>query len=137
MTAEDHLQNLKHGINLLNLLALYPAASNQAVVGAIDSLLEETQLRLALDDLIKLEEHLISLPECPGPEVRASEFPELVGGPLQNLLRRLSRLNALYEGKAGAGATLEVREQLQAERFANLHDLQLALVSLHQLKAGV
>ena len=137
MTAEDHFQNLKHGINLLNLLMFYPAPSNEAVVSAIDQLLDEAQLQLAVDDLRKLEEHLISLPESAGPEMKACEFSELAGGPLQDLLRRLSRLNALYAGKAGAGATLQVREQLQAERFANLHDLQLALANVHQLKAGV
>ena len=137
MRAEDHFQNLKHGINLLNLLMLYAAPANEAVVTAVDALLDEGRLRLAVADLDLLEKRLRDLPESSGPEVTASDYHELEGGPLRDLLRRLALLNSLYLGKNGQGGTLGVQQQLGQSPFPDLHTLQLALVSLHQLKATV
>ena len=137
MRAEDHFQNLKHGINLLNLLMLYTAPANEAVVAALDALLDEGRLRLAVADLELLEKRLRDLPETAGTEVTASDYHELEGGPLRDLLRRLALVNSLYLGKNGQGATAWVQQQLNECPFADLHTLQLALVSLHQLKAAV
>lgn len=137
MEAEDLFQNLRHGINLFNLLMFYPAASNEAVVAAVDELLDEGDLALAVADLNQLESKLRLLPERPGPEVQAPDFQELEGGPLRDLLRRLAQLNALYLGKKGEGATQRVQSQLSDSAFGDVHTLQLAIVRLHQLKAGV
>ena len=137
MQAEELLQNLKHGINLLNLLILYTAPANEAVVSAVDGLLEESRLRLALTDLQRLEEGLRNLPENSGPEVTSADYRELEGGPLRDLLCRLALLHSLYLGKNGQGATLAVQKQLEQKPFADLHTLQLALVGLHQLKSAV
>lgn len=137
MRAEDHFQNLKHGINLLNLLMLYPAPANEAVVAAVDSLLDEGKLRLAVTDLELLEKRLLDLPESEGPEMTACDYRELEGGPLRDLLRRLALLNSLYLGKNGQGGTVGVQQLLSQVPFADLHTLQLAMVSLHQLKAAV
>lgn len=115
----------------------YPAPGNEAVLGMIDALLDEQRLGQSLADLRRFEQQLLELPEQPGPEVEAPGFAELPGGPLQNLLRRLARLNALYEGKNGEGSTLQVQAQLAAEPFADPHTLQLAVVNLHQLKTSV
>lgn len=115
----------------------YHAPGNEAVLTMIDSLLDEHRLGQSLADLRRFEQQLLELPESPGPEVTAPEFAELPGGPLQSLLRRLARLNALYEGKNGKGATSQVQAQLAAEGFADAHALQLAVVNLHQLKAAV
>ncbi len=137
MEAEDLFQNLRHGINLFNLLMFYPAPSNEAVVAAVDELLNEHDLTLAVADLNRLEANLRLLPECPGAEVEAPDFRELEGGPLRDLLQRLAQLNALYLGKKGAGATELVQAQLSRSAFGDVHTLQLAIVRLHQLKAGV
>jgi len=137
LRAEDHFQRLQHGINLLNLLMFYPAPPNEAVVTAVDALLDEERLRLAVLDLEQLERHLLELPESPGPELKCNQHPELPGGPLRDLLVRLERLHALYLGKSGKGGTLTVQQQLREAPFADLHTLQLAVVNLHQLKAGV
>ena len=137
MRAEEHFQNLGHGINLLNLLMLYTAPANEAVVAAVDTLLDEGRLRLAITDLEILENRLRDLPENSGPEVTAPEYRELEGGPLRDLLCRLAMLNSLYLGKNGQGGTLAVQQQLKQKPFADLHTLQLALVSMHQLKTPV
>lgn len=137
MSADEHFQNLKHGINLLNLLMFYSAPANEAVVAAVDALLDEGKLRLALADLERLEQRLRDLPESPGPEMATPDYRELEGGPLRDLLRRLALVNSLVLGKSGQGGTLGVQEQLAAAPFADIHTLQLALVSLHQLKAPV
>ncbi len=136
MRAEEHFQNLKHGINLLNLLMFYPAPANEAVVTAVDALLNEERLRLAVADLELLEQRLLQLPESAGPELEAPDHRELAGGPLRDLLVRLERLHALYSGKSGKGGTRSIQEQLRATPFADLHTLQLAVANLHQLKAG-
>lgn len=137
MTPEDLFQNLRHGINLFNLLMFYPAPSNEAVVAAVDELLNENDLALAVADLNRLETNLRQLPERPGPEMQAQDFRELEGGPLRDLLQRLAQLNALYLGKKGGGATQAVQAQLSGSDFGDVHSLQLALVKLHQLKAAV
>ncbi|MBN9419229.1 hypothetical protein ABS71_17110 [bacterium SCN 62-11] len=137
MTAEALFQNLQHGINLFNLLMFYPAPGNEAVLAMIDSLLDEHRLAQSVADLQRFEQRLLELPEQPGPEVQAPDFAELPGGPLQSLLKRLARLNALYEGKNGQGSTQQLQAQLAAEPFADAHTLQLAVVNLHQLKAAV
>ncbi|MFN8609761.1 MAG: hypothetical protein U0931_19635 [Vulcanimicrobiota bacterium] len=137
MNAEALFQNLQQGINLFNLLMFYPAPANEAMLSLVDALLEEQPLQQAVQDLQTFESRLLTLPEKPGPEVGAPEFSELAGSPLQNLLRRLARLNALYEGKNGAGATRQIQAQLQAEPFADLHTLQVAIASFHQLKAEI
>ncbi len=137
MRAEDLFQNLQHGINLFNLLMFYPAPPNEAVVAAVDALLDEQRLRLAVLDLEQLERHLLELPESAGAELNCDQHPELPWGPLRDLLVRLERLHTLYLGKAGKGSTVTVQQQLREAPFADLHTLQLAVVNLHQLKAGV
>lgn len=137
MLAQDCWQQLRQGIDLLNLLALYPVPGNPAIVSAIEPLLEEGPLRLALEDLKLLQRRLLDLPESSGPEITAPDFADLESGPLRELLRRLGQLNALYLGKQGKGATTLVREQLEAipSLFDDVHSVQLALVRLHQLKS--
>ncbi|MBX3170058.1 MAG: hypothetical protein KF760_21820 [Candidatus Eremiobacteraeota bacterium] len=137
MEAEDLFQNLRHGINLFNLLMFYPAPGNEAVVAAVDELLDEHELALAVADLNQLEARLRQLPDGPGPEMRAPDFRELEGGPLRELLQRLAQLNALYLGKKDGRATQEVQTQLAGSAFGDVHTLQLAIARLHQLKAGV
>lgn len=134
--AENYLQNLNHGISLLNLLALYPAASNAAVVAAIDQILNEESLRLAVQDLKKFETNLLSLPDGEANEITLQNFNELPGGPLRDLLRRLARLNTLYEGKKNGQRTTSVQKLLTQEPFADLHTLQVAIANLHQIKSG-
>ena len=137
MGAQDLFQNLQHGINLLNLLMFYPAPPNEAVVAAVDALLDEERLRLAVLDLEKLERDLLALPESSGPELSCDQHLELPGGPLRDLLIRLERLHILYLGKSGKGGTATVQQLLREAPFADLHTLQLAVVNLHQLKAAV
>lgn len=135
--AETLFQNLRHGIDLLNLLMFYPAPGNEAIVATVDQLLEEDRLQRAVADLDLLERDLRELPETSGPQVNAPDYRELSGGPLKDLLRRLSLLHALFEGKNGAGATDEVRAELALRPWPDLSTLQRALVEMHQLKAGV
>lgn len=128
---------MQQGIDLLNLLAFYPAPPNPAIVNAIEPLLEKGSLQLALDDLQLLQRRLLDLPESAGPEMTAPDFVDLESGPLRDLLSRLGQLNALYLGKQGRGATNLVRAQLEASPslFDDIHSVQLALVRLHQLKS--
>ena len=137
MQAAEHFQALQHGINLLNLLMFYPAPPTEALMAALEALLEEERLRLAVADLEQLERKLLELPESPGPEPGYDHHIELPGGPLQDLLLRLERLHALYLGKSGQGGTHTVQRELRESPFADIHTLQLALTQLHQLKAGV
>lgn len=116
---------------------LYTAPANEAVMAAVDSLLDEEHLRLAVLDLEHLEGRLLDLPETSGADLGYNEHPELPGGPLRDLLVRLERLHALYLGKSGKGGTLTVQRQLREAPFADLHTLQLALAQFHQLKAAV
>lgn len=101
----------------------------------LESFLDEGSLRLALEDLQRLESRLRVLPECEGAEVGWREYPELEGGPLKDLLGRLALLSALYEGKNGKGPTERVQRKLQGAVVQDPHQVQLALVRLLQLKA--
>jgi len=135
--AEDCWQALSAGIDLLNLLAIYPAPSNAALLEVIESLLPDGPVERALEDLQRLEKSLKLLPDRPGPEVRSELFAELEPGPLQALLQRLSGLHCLYLCKQSGGSTNQILSQLSASPDI-LHDpkqVRLALVQLHQLKS--
>lgn len=137
MRAEQCWQELNAGIDLLNLLAYYPAPSNPAILAALERLMDEDRLSAALSDLDVLEQRLIQLPESSGETVTEDLPPIREDGPLGELLTRLGLLHRLFEGKQGAGATSQIQEQLRLSRpvFKNLTRVKEGLLQLHRLKS--
>ncbi|MBT9584809.1 hypothetical protein IV102_15805 [bacterium] len=114
MRAADCWQELGVGIELMNLLAYYPAPGNPAVRSALEGLLAPGVPESSLADLKGLEKRLRQLPAGSGEEAGGQNFGELEAGPLQALMRRLSWLHALYLGKEKGVCTAAAEHELDA-----------------------
>ena len=129
-TAEDCWQELGPGIDLLNLLAIFPAPANSYVLEMLTELLAPGRIEAALDDLGRLEARLRRLPEAPGPAVVVESFEQLPSSELRLLFQYLAGVDGLYRGKRGEGATSGARP---APPSADT--VRRGVAALHALKA--